>query len=80
MVKYRITVDRNVCIACGVAPNLCPQVFVLGEDNGKNKVVDAYSEKISEDTSVGVVSDDLHDCVKQAAEACPVQAIAIEEI
>lgn len=78
--KYKVPVDRNACIACGVAPNLCPQVFILGEDNGKTRIVDEYSEKTSEDISVGHVSEELYDCVKKAAEACPVQAITIEEI
>lgn len=80
MVKYRVIVDRNTCIACGAAPGVCSQVFILGEDNGKNRVVDVYSEKISEDTSVGIVSEDLYNCVKQGVEVCPVQAITVEKI
>jgi ferredoxin len=47
--KYKVTVDRNACIACGVAPNLCPSVFILGGDNGKTRIVDEYSEKTSEE-------------------------------
>ena len=78
--KYKVTVDRNTCIACGVAPNLCPQVFVFGEDNGKTRIVDEYSEKISESISIGHVSEELYDCVKKVAEACPVQAITVGEI
>lgn len=78
--KYKVTVDRATCIACGIAPNMCPQVFVLGEDNGKTRIVDAYNEKTSEDISVGNIPGELYDDVKKAAEACPVQAITIEEI
>lgn len=80
MVKYKVTVDRDACLACGIAPNLCPKVFVLGEDDGKNRVVDEYTESISEDLSVGLISEELYDCVKEAAEACPVQAITIDKI
>jgi len=80
MVKYQVTVDRNTCIACGIAPALCPSVFLLGEDNGKNRVIAKYSDKISEDTSRGTVPEDLYDCVKQASESCPVQAIAVKKI
>ena len=77
--KYKITVERNVCIACGVAPGLCVQVFVLGDDNGKNRVVDEYSKTLTNDMSVGEIPEELHDCVKEAADSCPVQAILVEE-
>lgn len=77
---YRVSVDRELCIACRVAPDLCPQVFVLGEDNGKNRLVEKYSEKTSEDISMGVIPEDLYDCVMRASEACPVQAIIVEKI
>ncbi len=80
MVKYQITVDRNTCIACGIAPTLCPQVFLLGEDNRKNRVIAKYSDKISEDTSIGTVPEDLYACAKQASESCPVQAITVKKI
>ena len=78
--KYKVSVDRSLCIACGIAPSLCPQVFEPGEDNGKTRIVGKYSEENSEDTSVGVIPKELYVCVEQAAEACPVQAITIEGI
>ena len=78
--KYRVSVDRSLCIACGIAPSLCPQVFEPGEDNGKTRIVHRYSEENSEDTSAGVIPKELYDCVEQAAEACPVQAITVEGI
>ncbi len=80
MAKFRVTVDRNACVACGAAPGVCPEVFVLAEDNGKDRIVDEYSEKISEDTSIGTVSEELYDCVKKAIEVCSVQAITAEKI
>lgn len=80
MKKYQIKVDRTICIACGVAPSMCPQIFMLGKDNGKNSVIAKYSQQTSEDTSLGIVSEDLYDCARQAVDACPVQAITIEEI
>ena len=80
MIKYRITVDREICISCGVAPSICSQVFLLGEDNGKNRISETYSENTSDTKSVGIVTNELYDCVKQAADACPVQAIIIEKV
>lgn len=77
--SYNVSVDRNLCIACGVAPTVCPQVFILGEDNGKNRLLEEYSEETSDDVSKGFVSDDLLDCVMKAADACPVQAITVQK-
>jgi len=77
--KYKVTVDRQTCIACGVAPSLCPEVFMLGQDTGKNMITQKYSVKTTEDVSTGVIPEDLYECVKQAADACPVGAIKIEE-
>ncbi len=72
---YRVSVDRRLCIACRVAPDLCPTVFVLGTDNGKNRLVEAYNTKTSIDVSTGVIPDELYACTRKAADACPVQAI-----
>jgi ferredoxin len=71
-------VDRQLCIACRVAPDLCPTVFVLGADNGKNRLVEAYSTETSNDVSTGVIPDELHACARKAAAACPVQAITFD--
>ena len=79
MTKYKVTVDRVLCIGCGIAPGLCSQVFVLGDDNGMSKVIDAYSEEISAEVSIGLIPETLRDCVEQAVEACPAQAITLEE-
>ncbi len=80
MVKIKVTVNRAKCIACGVAPSLCGKVFELGQDNGKNKVVDAYAIETTADTSVGEVPEELYECVKTAAESCPVAAITVERV
>jgi ferredoxin len=79
-VKVKITVDRSACIACGVAPNQCPEVFVFGDDNGKTRIVEKYSKVTSDETSSGSVPSDLRDCAKEAADLCPVQAITLQEI
>jgi ferredoxin len=49
----------------------------MGEDNGKNMLVEEYGEEKSEDFSRGTVPDELHNCVMEAADACPVQAITV---
>lgn len=79
MAKYRVIIDRDMCIACGISPSTCSQVFVLGKDNGKNRVLDKYAENTTDSTSAGIVPEDLFECVKMAADSCPVQAITIEK-
>lgn len=80
MSKYRITVDRVKCIACGAAPATCPDVFELGSDNGKNKVVDKYSVELTQEKSIGVIPEEVYECAKSGADVCPVGAITIEEV
>ncbi len=53
---------ENSCIACGACESICDAVFSI-EDKA---VVNAAS-----------VADNI-DCVKEAADACPVGAIVVE--
>lgn len=80
MAKYKVIVDREACVSCGVAQALCPDVFVLAEDNNKNKVVDKYEVEGDEKISVGIIPEELYECAKSAADSCPPQAIRIEKI
>lgn len=59
-------VDRDTCIGCGLCPQICPQVFEMDDQN---------LAFVKEDP----VPPDAQDEARQAAESCPVDAIAIEE-
>lgn len=80
MNNYKIVVNRQQCFACGMAPQLCPEVFTRGGDNGKNRVTQKYNIQTTLDTSTGIIPEIHYDCAKQAAEACPYGAITIEKI
>ena len=80
LVKYRVMVDRNACIACGAAPAACPEVFELGSDNGKNRVIEKYSVKTDTSVSIGEIPEELYECARNGADVCPVGAIKIEKI
>ncbi|ADV64867.1 ferredoxin [Desulfurococcus mucosus DSM 2162] len=80
MAKYKVIVNRSICLACGAAVAACSEVFELGDDNGKNRVVAKYSVETTSEVSVGVIPGELYECAKSAAEICPVSAISIEEI
>ncbi len=80
MAKYRVIVDRVNCLGCGAAPAACPEIFELGDDNGKNRVVAKYSVQTTRDISIGEIPEELYECAKSGADVCPVGAIRIEKI
>lgn len=56
-------VDPELCIGCGVCPELCPEIFELGDDDLAHVIVEEI--------------DDV-DCAIDARDSCPVSAISIE--
>lgn len=61
----KATVDADLCIGCGVCPNLAPDVF---EMNDEGIAI----------TKTDPVPPEFEDVAKEAAEECPAEAIAIE--
>ena len=59
----KVRIDDS-CTACGLCNESCPEVFELGD----------YMAKVIVDE----VPPDQEDCVEQAAEECPVEAIIVE--
>ena len=58
-------VDVDTCTGCGLCSDSCPDVFELADD-----IVKVKADPVPEGSA---------DCAKQAAEDCPVEAIAVEE-
>ncbi len=78
MVKYRVIIDRDACIACGVCASLCPDAFELSSEDGKSQIVEPLRE--SGNIAIGVIEEHLKESVENAANSCPVGAIRIEEL
>ena len=57
-------VDEDLCIGCGACEDLCPETFRL-EDDGLAHVI------------APEVDPEMFGCVRDAADACPVEAITI---
>lgn len=70
----KITLDIEKCIGCGSCQVACPDVFDIGDDvkahlrGGQNK-----GEQTEE------LEIDNVECVSEAVEICPVQAIKAEK-
>ncbi len=60
----QVRVDAEVCTGCGVCVELCPEVFDLRDDVSV--------------VLVDEVPEDLADVVREAADACPTEAIVVE--
>jgi ferredoxin len=58
-------VDPDLCTACELCVETCPAVFEMGDDVAVVKAEE--------------VPADARECCRQAAEDCPVEAIAVEE-
>ena len=58
----RVKVDPDLCTACGLCVDTCPEVFELGDE---------VAEVIA-----NPVPEDQEDCVIEAEESCPVEAIS----
>ncbi len=80
MTQYRVIVDRDACIGCGVAAELCNKVFMLNPGDGKNQVAPKYEVEHSDSISVGIIPGELYECTLSAVQSCPVEAIRLEKI
>ncbi len=61
----KATVDPDLCTACELCVETCPEVFEMGEDVAIVKA--------------DPVPPDAEESARQAAEDCPAEAIIIEE-
>ncbi|NIQ39622.1 MAG: ferredoxin [Proteobacteria bacterium] len=61
----KATVDPDLCTACELCIETCPEVFDMGDDVAIVKV--------------DVVPPEAEESARQAAEDCPAEAIIIED-
>ena len=57
-------VDKDTCIACGLCPSICPEIFFM-DDDGK---AEGKNEEIP---------NDILDSAQEARDSCPVDAIDV---
>ena len=61
----KATVDADTCTGCGICADTCPEVFEMDDDD---------IAKVKADP----VPPEAEESCQQAADECPVEAIAIE--
>ena len=57
-------VDEDLCTACELCVDICPDVFEMGDDVAIVKV--------------DVIPEDAEDCAQEACDSCPAEAISID--
>jgi ferredoxin len=60
----RPVVDRTTCIGCALCSETCPEVFAMGEDGVARVITETPGHE-------------QYDCIREATEICPVEAISI---
>ncbi|MEM1509473.1 MAG: ferredoxin [Thermofilaceae archaeon] len=75
--KFAVSIERETCIADGACVALCPEIFELNENDGRAQITKQWrllDEKLGE----GIIPEQYEECVRVAAEACPVQVISVK--
>ncbi len=71
----KVTINQEECISCGACWSECPEFF---EESGAgvSQVVEKYRKEGN--PAEGEAPPELENCVRSAAEGCPVEAIKVE--
>ncbi|MEK7463428.1 MAG: ferredoxin [Patescibacteria group bacterium] len=71
----KIIHERKKCISCGACALVCPAIFEMSE---KDNLATLKKSKENSDGIFELETDNI-DCVKEAANVCPVNIIKIQE-
>ena len=71
-----VKIDRDGCIGCGMCWHVCPDVYEQDADEGKSSIAAALQQNGVLDQAE--VDENLADCARQGADACPVSVISVE--
>jgi len=70
----KIIHERKKCIGCGTCAAVCPKFFELDQKDGLANLKNA--ERVNGDEELEIKETG---CLKEAADACPVQIIKIKD-
>lgn len=72
-----ITIMREDCISCTNCWTTCPDIFEEDPADGKSRLHEEF--RTGTELGKGVVPDEHLACTQEAAAACPVQIISVED-
>lgn len=67
-----VVIDRDGCISCGTCWTGCPEFFQESTEDNRSSVIEKYRKG---SLGEGEAPLELDDCIKGAADQCPVQVI-----
>jgi len=73
----KVTIERETCVSCGNCWDSCPGFFEESPDDGFSQVAEKF--RTSKAVGEGTPPADQDECVKGAADLCPVTIIKIED-
>jgi len=77
MGKFRVEIDEKTCQGFGACVELCPKFFQLSDVDGKSSFEGAKKDMKENKVVAETLELDKLECVREAAEACPFNAIHI---
>jgi ferredoxin len=80
MSKFKVEIDKNMCQGFGACVELCSQFFQLSDIDGKTTIKNAKKVKKENKVVAETLELDELECVREAAEACPFNAIHIIDL
>lgn len=72
----KVKIDRDGCISCAACWTTCPGFFEENPDDGRSQVLARC--RLGNEQGAGNVPQDSEECIRTAAEGCPVQVIHIK--
>lgn len=80
MRKFKVEIDKNACQGFGACVELCLKLFKLSDVDGKSTIEGAKKVMKANEVVAETVELDELECVREAAEACPFNAIHITNL
>ncbi len=61
-----VRIDEELCTACGLCEETCPDIFKINEDKDVAEVVKTEYD------------EDDEECIEESEESCPTEAIIVD--
>lgn len=80
MANFKVEIDRTTCQSFAACVELCSRFFHLSEVDGKSSIQGSKEIREGSEVVKEILEVDELGCIKDAAEACPFNAIHITNI